>query len=105
MPIPVPITELKQRTGQVLDRAVLKREDVVIERYGREYAVVLSRERYQELLDASQARVRERFLAAKQAVHQATADVDAEEVARLVEEKVQESRRERAGLGQIPGEA
>ncbi len=105
MPVPVPITELKQRTGQVLDRAVLKREDVVIERYGREYAVVLSRERYQELLDASQARVRERFLAAQQAVHQATEDVDAEEVARLVEEKVQESRRERAGLSQTPDEA
>ena len=105
MSVTVPVTELKQRTGQVLDRAVLKGEDIVIERYGREYAVVLSRERYQELLDASQARVRERFLAARQAVHQTTEDMDAEEIARLVEEKVQESRRERAGLGQTSGEA
>lgn len=104
MPITVPATELKQRTGQVLDRAVLRHEDIVIERYGREYAVVVSRERYQELLDASKARVRDRFLAAQKTVHRSTEDVDAEEIARIVEETVQESRRARAGLGQSPDE-
>jgi hypothetical protein len=32
--VSVPISELKQRTGQVLSRAVVQRQDVVIERYG-----------------------------------------------------------------------
>ncbi|MBL1130994.1 MAG: type II toxin-antitoxin system Phd/YefM family antitoxin [Chloroflexi bacterium] len=94
----VPISELKQRTGQVLNKAVLDRQDVVIERYGQEYVVILSRERYQELVDAAQARVRERFLQARQEVQTATADLSEEEVAALVETAVMESRRSRAGL-------
>lgn len=104
MPARVPATELKQRTGQVLDRAVLEREDVIIERYGREYAVVLSRERYQELLDSSSARVRERFREAQSAVYNATREVEPDEIARIVDEAVQGSRRERAGLGQTQDE-
>lgn len=94
----VPISELKQRTGQVLNKAVLDRQDVVIERYGQEYVVILSRERYQELVDAAQARVRERFLQARQEVQAATADLSEEEVAALVETAVIGSRRSRAGI-------
>ncbi len=94
----VPISELKQRTGQVLNKVVLDRQDVVIERYGQEYVVILSRERYQELVDAAQARVRERFLQARQEAQAATADLSEEEVAALVETVVTESRRSRAGI-------
>jgi len=70
---------------------------VIIERYGQEYAVVLSLERYRELVDAVRARVRERFLKAQQAVYKATADIPADEIESLVEGVIQESRRERAG--------
>jgi prevent-host-death family protein len=94
----IPISELKQRTGYVLNKAVFERQDVVIERYGQEYAVILSRERYQELIDAAQTRVRERFLQAQQEVQAATADMSEEEIAALVTTAVVDSRRSRAGL-------
>ena len=97
MTIIVPISELKQRTGQVLSKAVVERQDLVIERYGQGYAVILSMERYQELVDAARARVRERFLEAQQAVYAATADIPADEIGSLVDRAIQESRRERAG--------
>ena len=93
----IPISELKQRTGQVLSKAVVERQDLVIERYGQGYAVILSMERYQELVDAARARVRERFLEAQQAVYAATADIPADEIGSLVDRAIQESRRERAG--------
>ena len=96
MPLTVPISELKQRTGKILSIAVLERQDVIVERYGEEYAVILSRERYQELIDAAQARIRERFRAAQAEVYAATADIPAAEVEELVETVVIESRRARA---------
>lgn len=92
----VPISELKQRTGRVLGKAVIDREDIIVERYGKEYAVILSLDRYQELVDKAQARVRERFKAAQQDVYEATADISPEEVEQLVREAIQESRRDRA---------
>jgi len=98
MPVTVPVSELKQRTAQVLNRAVIQREDVIIERYGHEYAVILSRERYQELLDAACSHLRERFLAAQREVHKATRDMPIEEVSRLVNDAIQDSRRRRAGV-------
>jgi prevent-host-death family protein len=96
--VTIPISELKQRTGKILNKAVVDRQDIVIERYGQEYVVILSVERYQELVDAAQMRVREQFLAAQQAVYEATADIPADEVDNLVADALQESRRERARL-------
>lgn len=94
----VPVSELKQRTGKILSRVVVDRQDVIIERYGQEYAVILSVERYQELVEAAKARVRERLLAAQQAVYETTANIPTDELDDLVTEAIQESRRERAGL-------
>lgn len=88
----VSISELKQRTGKILSLAVLERQDVIVERYGKEYAVILSWERYQELTDTAQARVRERFKAAQEEVYSATADVPAEDIEGLVDSTVKESR-------------
>lgn len=96
MPFTVPISELKQRTGKILSKAVLERQDVIVERYGEEYAVILSRERYQELLDAAQARIRERFKAAQDEIYTATAGMPAAEVDELVESAIKESRQARA---------
>jgi prevent-host-death family protein len=92
----IPISELKQRTGQVLSQAVLKQEEIIVERYGQEYAVILSRDRYQELLDAAQSRVRERFLWAQQEVYAATNEMSEDEMAELVTTAVIQSRQHRA---------
>lgn len=43
----VKATELKNRLGRYLDAA--QREPVVVEKYGREMAVVVSKQRYDEL--------------------------------------------------------
>ena len=95
MTIVFSLTELKRRMGMVLSKAVVEGQDVVIERYGQAYAVILSQARYQALLDAAQARVRERLLDAQQAVYQATADIPEDEVEAIVETAVKASRRER----------
>ena len=94
----IPISQLKQRTGAVLNQAVAKQQDVIIERYGQEYAVIVSMERYQALVDAAQARVRERFIKAQQEVYKATVDIAAAEIDALIEQTVHESRRQKAGL-------
>jgi len=95
MSLTVPISELKQRTGKILSKAVLERQDVIVERYGEEYAVILSRGRYQELIDAAQARVRERFKAAQDEVYTATAEMPAAEIDELVKSAITESRQAR----------
>ncbi len=92
----IPISELKQRTGKVLHKAVMDRQDVIIEKYGQEYAVLLSMERYQELLDAAKLRVKEQFLKAQKEVHAATANIPADEIDTVVAEAIRESRTERA---------
>lgn len=94
----IPISELKQRTGKILGKAVIEGQDIIIERYGQEYAVILSRQRYQELVDNAQARVRERFLKAQQAVYAATAGISEDEIDEIVATAVTNSRRNRAGL-------
>jgi PHD/YefM family antitoxin component YafN of YafNO toxin-antitoxin module len=93
----IPISQLKQRTGQVLHKVVVNNEDIMIEKYGEEYAVILSPQRYQALVDAAQARVRERFLRAQQEVYEATADLAASDIEELVKEALTESRQQRAG--------
>ncbi len=94
----ISLSQLKQRTGAILNQVVTQRQDVMIERYGQEYAIIMSVERYQSLVDAAQARVRERFLKAQQEVYQATSDIAASEIDALIAESIQESRQQRAGL-------
>ncbi len=94
----VPLSQLKQRTGAILNQAVTQQQDVIIERYGQEYAVIMSVERYQSLVDAAEARVRERFLKAQQEVYQATSDIPTDEIDALIAQSIQESRQQRAGL-------
>jgi len=96
MSLTVPISELKQRTGKILSKVVLERQDVIIERYGEEYAVILSRERYQQLIDAAQARIRERFLAAQEEIYAVTAAIPADEIDQMIESAITESRQARA---------
>jgi prevent-host-death family protein len=94
----IPLSQLKQRTGAILNQAVTQQQDVIIERYGQEYAVIMSVERYQSLVDAAEARVRERFLKAQQEVYQATSNIPAAEIDALIAQSIEESRQQRAGL-------
>ena len=96
MTVTVPVSELKQRTGEVLSKAVVDRQDVVIERYGREYAVILSLDRYQMLVDTASDQVFARFREAREDVYRVTKDIPPEEIEALVSEALEESRRERA---------
>ena len=52
----VTATEAKNRLGQMLEHA--QREPVVIEKSGRRHSVLLSAERYDELVRASRGRIR-----------------------------------------------
>lgn len=91
----IPISELKQRTGLIVSRAIERREDVVIEKYGRDYAVLLSVQRYQELLDAAQNRVRERLREAQEVVYAVTEEISFDEIDEIVQSAIETSRRER----------
>jgi hypothetical protein len=62
------------------------------------YAAILSRSRYQELLDAARAGVRQRFLAAQREVYLVTASIPETEVAGIVATALRDSRRERVGV-------
>lgn len=99
----VPISELKQRTGKILHEAVAQRRDLIIERYGQEYAVILSMDRYRELVDQANLRIREQFRQARSEVFQETAVIPPEELKSLIDETVLESRRQRAGLDDASG--
>jgi len=96
MSVNISISELKQRTGSVLSRAVENREDIVVERYGRGYAVLLSAQRYRELLDAAQHQVSERMREAQDVVYAATAEIPLDEIEEMVHGAIEASRRERA---------
>lgn len=96
MTIVVTITELRQKTGLVLSRAVDDREDVIVKRHGQDYAVVVSRERYQQLIDATRAPIKERFLEAQKDVHEITAEISKDTIEEMVAKSVRESRRRRA---------
>lgn len=95
MTVSIAISELKQRTGLVVSRAVENREDVMIEKYGRDYAVLLSAQRYQELLDAAKNRVLERLAEAQKVVYVATTAIPSEEIDEIVCSAIDASRKER----------
>jgi len=90
-----PIAELEQQLNQVLNRAVTNREDVVVERQGREAAVILTIERYAELLEAEKDRTRRHLREALDVVYEATSDIPAEEMDQMIQESIQASRQAR----------
>ena len=98
MPITIPITELIQNTDSVLSMASNEGREIIIERSGREYVVILSMERYQELLEAAQAQTRKQFKEARHDVFEVTKDIPQEEIEYLVKGAIAESRRVGAGL-------
>ncbi len=95
MTVSIPISELKQRTGLVVSRAVEHREDIVIEKYGRDYAVLLSAQRYQDLIGAAKNRVRQRLRETQDVVYAATEKIPFDEIDEIVQGAIETSRRER----------
>ena len=95
MAVIVPVLELESKTQQVISQAVVDKQDVFIEQAGRQYAVILSSARYQNLVEIAKMWARERFLNALQEVHQATAEIPIDEIEDLIAEVIQESRRDR----------
>ncbi len=79
-----PIAELEQQLNQALNRAVTNREDVVVERQGQEAAVILTIERYTELIEAEKDRARHRLREALDVVYEATSDIPAEEMDQMI---------------------
>lgn len=90
-----PIAEFEQQLNQALNRAVTNREDVVVERQGQEAAVILTIERYKELIEAEKDRARHRLREALDVVYEATSDIPAEEMDQMIRESIQASRQAR----------
>ncbi len=90
-----PIAEIEQQLNQALNRAVTNREDVVVERQGQEAAVILTIERYKELIEAEKDRTRHRLREALDVVYEATSDIPAEEMDQMIQESIQASRQAR----------
>ena len=90
-----PIAEFEQQLNQALNRAVTNREDVVVERQGQEAAVILTIERYKELIKAEKDRARHRLREALDVVYEATSDIPAEEMDQMIQESIQASRQAR----------
>ncbi len=90
-----PIAEIEQQLNQALNRAVTNREDVVVERQGQEAAVILTIERYTELIEAEKDRARHRLREALDVVYEATSDIPAEEMDQMIQESIQASRQAR----------
>ena len=91
----IPIAEFEQQPNRALNRAVINREDVVVERQGRETAVIVSMRRYQELLEAEKERTRGRLKEALEDVYRVTSDIPAEEMEQMIQESIQASRQVR----------
>lgn len=87
-----PVAEIEQQLNQALNRAVANREDVVVEQQGREAAMILSIERYQELVEAEKERTRGRLKEALDDVYRATIDIPTEEMEQMIQESIQASR-------------
>lgn len=87
-----PIVELEQQLNQALNQAIVNREDVVVEQQGRKTAVILTMERYQELVEAEKERARGRLKEALDDVYRATIDIPGEEMEQMIQESIQASR-------------
>lgn len=90
-----PIAEFEQQLNQAVNRAVSNREDVVVEQQGRETAVILTIDRYKELIEAEKDRARRRLREALDVVYEATSDIPAEEMEQMIQESIQASRQAR----------
>ena len=75
-----------------MNRAVANREDVVVEQQGRETAVILTIERYKELIEAEKERARRRLREALDVIYEATNDIPADEMDQMIQESIQASR-------------
>ena len=74
-------SQVQQEFGEIMDQS-LRGEDVVVERYGAPWVVVIKFQRYQQLLEAERELLRNRLQqasaeASARAAHLSEAEVDA----------------------------
>lgn len=85
MTIKVPSSQAQQNFGRIMDQAVDDGE-VVVERYGQPRVVILGYRRYEELVLAERAYLRQRLQEAAVAVAARAAHLSGEEVDQLIEQ-------------------
>ena len=78
-------TEAQQNFGAVLDMA-LGENDVIIERYGTPRVAIVAYVRYQDLVNAERELMRLRLQQAAATTAARAADLNDEEISRLIEE-------------------
>lgn len=81
MPVKLKSSDVQQRFGETLDRALLE-DDIIVERYGKPRAAIIGFSRYQGLVEAERDLLRSRLQQAS-----ATASLRAE---RLTEAEIDE---------------
>ncbi len=90
MPNSVTTMDLRNKLGEVLDRAYYRHEEFVVERKGRPLAAIVPIEQYENWRTR-----KEHFRASLERVHERFADLSSEEVEQLVDEAVTAVRREK----------
>lgn len=95
--MPVRSGQVQQEFGEVIERS-LRGEDVVVERHGEPWVVVIKFQRYQQLLAAERELLRSRLQqasaeASARAAHLSEAEVDA-----LIEQARDEAHEERRSV-------
>lgn len=92
MPKVVTSTELQKNTRNVIDWARTRGDTIIVETYGKPMVAILDVEEYQELLRIRREHIRQRFIESLGHAREATRDIPAEEVQRLVNEARQAVR-------------
>ena len=90
-------SQVRQEFGQVMDRALVG-EDVVMERYGAPWVVVIKFSRYQQLLEMERELLRSRLQQASAAASARAAHLSEAEVDALIEQARSEAYEERQSV-------
>ena len=84
MPVNVKSSQVQQKFGLVMERALME-EDVVVERYGMPRVAIVEYRRYQRLVEAERELLRVRLRQASTAASARAAPLTEEEVDELIE--------------------
>lgn len=90
-------SQVQQEFGQVMDRALVG-EDVVMERYGAPWVVVIKFRRYRQLLEMERELLRSRLQQASAAASARAAHLSEAEVDTLIEQARSEAHEERQSV-------
>jgi hypothetical protein len=95
MPVKLNSSQVQQNFGRAMDRAMVE-DDVIVERYGTPRVAIVEYRRYQQLIEAERALLRNRLLQASAAVSARTAHLSEPEITELIEQAREEAHQERS---------